>query len=62
MRRISAAVVQFIKRTDLLLLSACVAASAWGAMLLWGIYLSGYVRERVFWIQALASEIGRAHV
>ena len=58
MRRISAAVVQFIKRTDLLLLSACVAASAWGAMLLWGIYFSGYVRERVFWIQVLASAIG----
>ncbi len=58
MRRITAAVVQFIKKTDLLLLSACMAASFWGALLLWGIHLSGYVRIRVFWIQILASAIG----
>jgi hypothetical protein len=58
MRRITAVVVQFIKRTDLLLLSACYAASVWGALLLWGIHLSGYVKIRVFWIQILASAIG----
>lgn len=52
--------VQFYKRTDRLLLLICLICSAVSAYLLWGIYLSGYIKMRVFTTQMLATLIGFA--
>ncbi|MDF3005177.1 MAG: Bacterial cell division rane protein [Oscillospiraceae bacterium] len=50
--------VQFYKRTDRLLLLLCLVCSMVSAYMLWGIYLSGYIKLRVLAIQLLATFIG----
>ena len=58
MNRIWNSCVQFYRRTDRWLLSFCLLCSALSALLLWGIYLSGYIKPRVFAVQLLATAIG----
>jgi rod shape determining protein RodA len=60
MNRIWRFCVQFYKKTDKLLLTLCLVSSVFSAALLWGIYLSGYIKLRTFFVQVLASLIGLA--
>ena len=50
--------VQFYKRTDRLLLLLCLVCSAVSGYMLWGIYLSGYIKFRVLVTQLLATFLG----
>lgn len=50
--------VQFYKKTDRALLLLCLICSAVSSYLLWGIYVSEYIRLRVFTTQILATIIG----
>lgn len=50
--------VQFYKRTDRLLLLLCLICASISAYLIWGIYLSGYIKFRVLTTQILATVIG----
>ena len=58
MNHIWSSCVQFYKRTDRWLLFFCLACSAFSAFLLWGIYLSGYIKLRVFLVQIFATALG----
>jgi rod shape determining protein RodA len=60
MKRLFAKTIQFLKETDLFLVFLCACATAWGLMMLYGISNSGFIRARVFWIQAVAFAIGIA--
>lgn len=60
MNRIWRFCVQFYRRTDKLLMAFCLISSAFSALLLWGIYLSGYIKLRVVLMQALATALGIA--
>ena len=50
--------VQFYKRTDKALMLLCLICAAISAYLIWGIYLSGYIKLRVFTTQILANLLG----
>ncbi|MFV0498354.1 MAG: FtsW/RodA/SpoVE family cell cycle protein [Candidatus Fimivivens sp.] len=50
--------IQFYKRTDRLLLLLCLICSMVSAYMLWGIYLSGYIKVRVLVTQLFATLIG----
>lgn len=52
--------IQFYRRTDMLLLLSCIVCSVLSAYFLTGIYLSGYIRARVLYMQIAASVIGIA--
>lgn len=52
--------IQFYKRTDRLLMLLCLICSAVSAYLLLGIYLSGYIKFRVFTTQMIATMLGIA--
>lgn len=58
MNHIWSSCVQFYKRTDRWLLFFCLACSVFSAFLLWGIYLSGYIKLRVFLVQLFATALG----
>lgn len=58
MKTIMRAVAQYLRRTDRLLLTLCLLASSLGIALVYGIYLSGYVRWRVVIVQAAATVLG----
>jgi rod shape determining protein RodA len=51
-------IIEFLRRTDLALLTICLGCSAFGLLLLRGIALSGYVRERTLVVQGVATAIG----
>lgn len=60
MKAITRAVAQYFRRSDRFLLVLCLCASSLGILLVYGIYLSGYVRWRVVLVQALATGLGLA--
>ncbi len=60
MKTLSRWLIDFFRRADLALLFLCLACSAFGLVLLRGIMLSGYVRERTFQVQLIATVLGVA--
>jgi len=58
MKRLGKHFLHFLRRTDLALLLVCIACSAFGLVLLYGIGISGHVRVRTITVQAAAVLLG----
>ena len=58
MKLLSRRTIEFTRRTDKTLLLFCIACSAFGALLLYGIYMSGNVRLRTLYVQCAATVLG----
>ena len=57
-KRIVSSFIKFNKRTDHILLGICALCSVVSFFLILGIYNSGFVKDRVLWVQVAATLIG----